>query len=267
MKFAEVNSFDNIDQGFSSIYEQYEKLSTENYIDIARRKTIRTQVDLFLKPNDKILEINAGSGIDAVYFAQKGHQILATDISTGAENYINSKIKKLGLNNLKFQKASFTNLLDLGKFNHIFSNYGGLNCIDNLDYVCKSFEELLHPKGYVTLVIMPPFYPWELATVLKGNKNAFRRFQKNGTIANVENHTIKTFYYTPNQIKKSMGKNFKKIKTANIGTFYPSSHYSFFDRYKSTITKLIKFDNWINQSPYMPKGVGDYFMITFQKIN
>lgn len=258
---------DNIDKGFSSIYDEYEKLSRENYIDIARRDCIRDHVNSFLKHNHKILEINAGSGIDAVYFAKKGHSVLATDIATESEKIISTKIRELGLTHLRFQKCSFLELKNIEneKFDHIFSNFGGLNCTDNLTLIFNLFDALLNPNGFVSLVIMPPYYPWEMATILKGNKNAFRRLQKNGVFANINNHSIKTFYHTPNQVKKAFGKNFKHIATQNIGTFYPSAHFVSLQKHKNIISKLIQFDTWINNYPFMVKGVGDYFIITFQK--
>ncbi|HLA56172.1 MAG TPA: class I SAM-dependent methyltransferase [Flavobacterium sp.] len=257
----------NIDNGFASLYAEYETLSRENFIDIARRNTIRKHVESYLKPNDKILEINAGSGIDAVYFAQKGHPVLATDISEGAENEIENKIKSSGLENLRFQQCSFTALETIGneKFDHVFSNFGGLNCTSDLVIVFKELDRLLHREGYASLVVMPPYYPWEMLAFLKGNKAAFRRFG-NG-VANVGTQTIPVFYFTPRQVKSAFPNNFRHIKTRNIGTFYPSAHFSSFEKHQNTISKLIRFDDWINDSVLMPKGIGDYFIITFQKIN
>jgi ubiquinone/menaquinone biosynthesis C-methylase UbiE len=265
----EIDFSNNIDKGFSSIYDEYEKLSQENDIDIARRNCIRDHVNHYLKPNHKILEINAGSGIDAVYFAQNGNPVLATDIASESEKYISTKIKTLEMTNLQFQNCSFTSLKNIKneKFDHIFSNFGGLNCIDDLASVFNQFDTLLNPNAFVTLVIMPPYYPWEMATIVKGNKNAFRRLRKNGVLANIENHSIKTFYHSPKQVKKAFDKNFKHIKTRNIGTFYPSNHFASFQKHKSLISKLMKFDTWINRFPFMVKGIGDYFIITFQKTN
>lgn len=265
----ETDLFTSIDKGFSSIYEEYEKLSQENNIDIARRNFIRNHVNQFLKANHSMLEINAGSGIDAVYFAKKGNPVLATDVATASEKFINYKIKTLGLTNLQYQKCSFTALhkIENKKFDYIFSNFGGLNCTDDLTSVFNQFDTLLNPNGYVSLVIMPPYYPWEMATILKGNKNAFRRMHKNGVWANVENHSIKMFYHTPNQVKEAFGKNFIHIETRNIGTFYPSAHFFSLQKHKKIISKLIQFDTWINQFPIVIKGIGDYFIITFQKTN
>ena len=263
----ENNSTENINLAFSSIYQEYETLSKENYCDIYRRNIIRKHVESFLNPQDTILEINAGSGIDAVYFSKKDHQVLATDIADNSEIYINNKIKVEGLKNLEFQKCSFSNLksIENRKFNHIFSNYGGLNCAADLEEIFSQFNHLLHPNGYVSLVIMPKYYPWEMATILKGNKNAFRRWKKNGVLSNVNNHSIPTFYYSPKQVKRAMGKDFKVVSTKNIGTFYPSLHYSSFQKYPKTIGFLMHFDSWINSKFLTPKGIGDYFIITFQK--
>lgn len=260
-------SFEHINKGFSSIYEEYEDLYQHNFIDIAQRKCIRNHVNHYLKPHHKILEINSGSGIDAVYFAQKGHPVLATDIAFASEKIISEKIQKLGLTNLRFQKNSYTTLNSIKneKFDHIFSNYGGLNFTDDLPAVFKQFDSLLNPKGFVTLVIMPPFYPWEMVSFLTGNKNAFRRFNKNGVTANIKNYAVKTYYHTPTQVKKAFGKNFNHIKTRNIGTFYPSHHFYSLQKYKKLISKLVQFDTWINNFSFMMKGIGDYFIITFQK--
>ena len=263
----ENNFTENINSAFSSIYEEYETLSKENYCDIYRRNIIRKHVEAFLDPKDAILEINAGSGIDAVYFAENGYNVLATDIADTAEIYVNNKIKEQGLTNLEFQKCSFTDLksIENRKFNHIFSNYGGLNCAENLEEIFSQFKDLLQPSGYVSLVIMPKIYPWEMATILKGNKNAFRRWKKNGAFANVNNHSIPTFYYSPKQIKRAMGNDFTAVSTKNIGTFYPSLHYNSFQKHPKTINFLMHFDSWINSKSLFPKGIGDYFIITFQK--
>ncbi|MEO5776421.1 MAG: class I SAM-dependent methyltransferase [Flavobacterium sp.] len=263
----ENNFAENISPAFSSIYEEYETLSKENYCDIYRRNTIRKHVETYLNPKDTILEINAGSGIDAVYFAKAGYNVLATDIADSAGIYIKNKIKTEGLKNLEFQKCSFTDLssIENKKFNHIFSNYGGLNCTNNLEEIFSQFNDLLHPKGFVSLVIMPKFYPWEMATFLKGNKNAFRRWKKNGVLANVNNHLIPTFYHSPKQIKRAMGNDFKAVSIKNIGTFYPSLHYNSLHKHPKTINFLMHLDSWINGKSIIPKGIGDYFIITFQK--
>ena len=265
----ETDFAQNISIGFSSVYAEYEALSRNSFIDIDRRNVIRKQVELYLKPDHKILEINAGSGIDAVYFAQKGNEVLATDISDGAQIHIEKKIKQSGLKNLRFRKCAFTSLSTLGneKFDHVFSNFGGLNCSNDLSKIFVQFDSILNPNGFVTLVVMPKIYPWEMVGILKGSKNAFRRFSKNGVLANVGDGEVMTFYHSPKEVKATIGKNFTHLKTRNIGTFYPSAHFKSTAKYPSIISKLMRFDYWMNGFRLMPKGIGDYFTITFQKTN
>ena len=46
-----------------------------------KRKRVRDHVLRYLKSKSTILELNAGTGEDAVFFAQNGHTVHATDIS------------------------------------------------------------------------------------------------------------------------------------------------------------------------------------------
>ncbi|RZJ24703.1 MAG: hypothetical protein EOO48_14255 [Flavobacterium sp.] len=150
------------------------------------------------------------------------------------------------------------------KFDYIFSNFGGLNCTDDLKNIFPQFSDLLQTGGFVTLVVMPKFYPWEMLSALKGSKNAFRRFRGNGT-AIVGEETIPVLYHSPGDIKSAFPENFRHISTQNIGTFYPSAHFKSLQRYENAIRFLVKLDEILNRSWMMPKGIGDYFIITFQK--
>ena len=58
----------------------FDELYSANTIIQYKRKRVRDHVDKFI-PHCKILELNAGTGEDAVYFAQHGHDVHATDIS------------------------------------------------------------------------------------------------------------------------------------------------------------------------------------------
>jgi hypothetical protein len=124
---------------------------------------------------------------------------------------------------------------------------------------------LLNEGGFVSIVVMPKWYPWEMATIFKGNKNAFRRFRKNGVASNAGGDAFVTHYHQPRKVKNAFPENFRHIKTQNIGTFYPSAHFSSFARFGRLVSALVKFDRWINATPFAIKGIGDYFIITFQK--
>jgi ubiquinone/menaquinone biosynthesis C-methylase UbiE len=256
-----------INEAFAHVYDEYEALSVGNFIDIARRTVIREHIETFLRPGQSILELNAGSGIDAEYFARKNYRVLATDISENAGKFVTAKAAAGNLPNLTFKKCGFDDLdlLAPQQFDYIFSNFGGLNCTGDLEKIFARFDLLLTEGGHASVVVMPKWYPWEMATAFKGNKNAFRRFRKNGVIAHAGGAAFVTHYHQPRKVKNAFPKNFCHIKTQNIGTFYPSAHFSSFGRFGGLLSRLVKFDRWINASPFAIKGIGDYFIITFQK--
>lgn len=257
-----------IDKGFSKIYDHYEWLNKENLIDRTMRNQVHQTVLRFIKPNSSIIEINSGSGIDAVFFATMGYTILATDISEGAEMKINEKINHLKVSNLTFKKCSFLELDQLHplKFDYLISNFGGLNCTDELQKVFHSFDSILLPNAYVTLVILGKYYPWDWVYALKLKfKRAFMRLSKNDIYASIEGEKIKVNYYTPKQIIRLMPENFELQKIENLGFLYPSVNHQSIIKHKKLIALLIKIDAFLLKKEWIPRGVGDYFIITLKK--
>lgn len=156
------NYLENVKEVFSRQslgYDDYESLHS---ILKFMRIEVRNHVMNFLRKGDRILEINAGTGTDAVFFAQNGFNVHATDISGGMISLLKYKVNRYGLNNLiSLQQCSFTELDKISgrPFDYIFSNFGGLNCLPDLLKATKFFPNLLNKKGRVTLVLMPPVCP------------------------------------------------------------------------------------------------------------
>lgn len=259
---------ESVNIGFTKIYEHYENLNNESIIDQTMRQQVYNHIERFIKPNNMILELNSGSGIDAVYFAKKGFPIIATDIADGSQKYIESKIEKFKLSNLSFKKCSFLDLNDLKNhhFDYVFSNFGGLNCTNELKKVLELLNSILKKDAIITFVIMGKHYPWDWIYILKGKfKRAFIRFKKNGTIANVEGESIKTYYHTPKKIKSLFKKDFDFLNAENLGVFYPSVNHTSITKHNNLIKKLIGLDLKINKKKIIPIGIGDYYIISFKK--
>ncbi len=264
-----LGNYKNIDKGFSNIANKYEELDQTSSLISWMRKRVRTHLKKDLKTKKTILEINCGSGIDAVYLVKKGHKVHATDIANGMLLHVKTKINSDNLQgNLSCEKLSFTELSKLqNKYHHIFSNFGGLNCssLTDLETVFNSFNNLLYPKGKITLVIMPKICIWELLTFLKGNKNAFRRLKKNGVLANIEGEKVRTFYHSKKQIKNLLSKKFTDFKVENICFFGPTGNRVDYPEKHPKLFKIFAFfDKLSNKIPFL-KGYGDYYIITATK--
>src|SRR5687767_9229772 len=68
---------------FDAIAHNYDDLFSKSLIGYHQRQITRRYLQKFLsgKPPLKILEINCGTGEDAIWLASLGHQVIATDQS------------------------------------------------------------------------------------------------------------------------------------------------------------------------------------------
>src|SRR5690348_8612224 len=79
-----------------------------------KRKRVRDHIESFLLPHSSILELNAGTGEDAIYFAQKGYYVHATDASERMQTEMLHKIAGTYLERkISHDICSFTRLENL----------------------------------------------------------------------------------------------------------------------------------------------------------
>ena len=247
--------------------EQY----TADTIIQYKRKRVRDHVLQYLKPNSTILELNAGTGEDAIFFAQSGHTVHATDISDPMQDKLKEKARMKGLQmRIGNEICSFTeleNLSNRGPYDLIFSNFAGLNCTNNLSKVLNSFDSLLKPGGIATLVVLPKFCLWEFLFLFKGKfKTAFRRFAGNkGASAHIEGEFFKCWYYNPSFIRSHLKNSFDMISLEGLCTLVPPSYFQgFAEKHPKTYRALVNKENkWKATWPW--KIMGDYYIITLRK--
>jgi ubiquinone/menaquinone biosynthesis C-methylase UbiE len=266
-----MSSITNEQQAASAFSKQsavFDHLYASNTIIQYKRKRVRDHVEYFLKPGSSILELNAGTGEDAIYFANKGHTVHATDISEGMQSVLSSKARKAGLSHFITQEnCSFTQLISLknkGPYDFVFSNFAGLNCSSQLDKVLNSLVPLVKPDGMITLVILPRFCLWETLLVFKGKfKTAFRRFFSNkGVASNVEGESFKCWYYNPSYIIKNTKKDFRLLSIEGLCTIVPPSYIEHFaEKHPAAFSFLKKKENKY-KSAWPWKYIGDYYIIS-----
>lgn len=256
---------------FSKQSAIFDEFYSGNAIIKYKRERVRQHVLQYLQPNSNILELNAGTGEDAVFFAQQGHFVHATDLSEGMQKQLNDKVIFYGVNrNVSQEICSFTKLKSLnnkGPYDCIFSNFAGLNCTGQLDKVLESFDDLVTPGGRVTLVVLPKFCLWELLLIFKGKfRTATRRFFcSKGQKAKIDNAKFTCWYYSPSYISKHLQEAFDVIKVEGLCTIVPPSYIeNFAEKYLRTFLKLCKLENRL-KAKFPFKYIGDYFIITLKK--
>jgi ubiquinone/menaquinone biosynthesis C-methylase UbiE len=254
---------------FSRQAPVFDELYGNNTIISYKRRRVRQVALQHLPEHGSILELNCGTGEDALFFAQNGFTVHGTDISTGMLDQFEQKTDAYR-DLVSFEQCSYTELGSLqnkGPYDMIFSNFGGLNCTGELDKVLASFDSLLKPGGMATLVIISKFCLWETLLVFKGKfKTAFRRFfSSNGRKARVEGEYFKCWYYKPGYVIDKLGVEFEVAGLEGLCTIVPPSYMENFAEKDPLLYRFLvrQEDRLKGRWPW--KFIGDYYVISMRK--
>jgi cyclopropane fatty-acyl-phospholipid synthase-like methyltransferase len=194
---------------FDAIAQSYDQSFTETATGQYQRErthyfTAKAQLQ------GPVLELNCGTGVDAVWLAQQGHTVLATDISEAMCAITLSRATQAKLEDkISTRQVNAGRLLaQIGpntQFGSIFSNFGGLNCLspNDLSILNQDAAKLLPEGGQMVLVMIGRFCWWEtLYFLAKGKfKTAFRRRSKEPVSARLNADTfVDTWYYSAREL-------------------------------------------------------------------
>jgi ubiquinone/menaquinone biosynthesis C-methylase UbiE len=243
-----------------------------NTIIAYKRERVREHVLRYLGSDGPILELNAGTGEDAIFFARRGHRVHATDIAEGMQAVLRDKVREQGLTErISSEVCSFTaldSLRDKGPYDLIFSNFAGLNCTRELEKVLLSFRPLLKPGGQVSLVILPSFSLWETLLMFRGRfRMAFRRLLagKKGAPAKVEGMPFRCWYYPASFVKRVMARDgFELLGQEGLCTLVPPSYFEHFAERHPRLYRFLRGleDRWKDKWPW--RTIGDYYIVSFR---
>lgn len=245
----------------------YDKHFTHTSIGTAQRKRVYHYLEKYLGHPLKILEINCGTGEDAIWLAKRKNEIIATDAS---EKMIEMAEAKNTFQNLKFEQIPIqqvSSFFEKERFNLVFSNFGGLNCLETKDMqlFLHHVSGLLTEKAKLILVIMPKDTLWEkVYFLLKGKFSGIFRRKKNPVPVNVSGETVMTHYYNPKEISDISAASFSVKELRPIGFMVPPSYLEpFFKNKKWLLNLLVNLDKLFTAS--FLSRYADHYIIVLEK--
>ncbi len=259
------NQLSQVAAAFSRKAGVYDAFGQDHENLTRMRQKVYDQLSRRTAAGSHILELNAGTGLDAVALIKRGYCVHATDIAPGMVAQMVNKKAQLALDGrFSTQLCSFTDLDQVigGPFDAIFSNFGGLNCVEDLTAVTCHLPNLLRPGAILTWVIMPPICPWELALLPKDWRVATRRLRRGGVRAKVEGVTFQTTYFTPGQVQQALGPAFELLELRGLSVVTPTADNDKFARQHPRLFRsLVHLDDFLSHRPLFNR-IGDFFVLT-----
>ena len=257
-----------IAEAFSRTAEKYDSFAEDHPHLTRMRNKVYSHVMRYVPPGARILELNAGTGTDAVELAQRGYSVHATDIAPGMLGRLREKVDRLGLQDRVTSEArSFLSLGNVqgAPFDAVFSDLGGLNCIADLTPVIQQLPKILEPGGIITWVLMPHVCLWEMGEIFRGNFSlAFRRFSRGKVQARLEGLYFDVYYFSPRQVIEWFGKNFEPLALEGLSVITPTAESKNFAKQYPWLYRVL---SWLDDklSPYWPwNGWGDFYILTMR---
>jgi hypothetical protein len=148
-----------------------------------------------------------------------------------------------------------------GNFDGAISNFGVLNCIDELQHLASNLRRLIRPGGHVALCIMGRCCAWEVCHFLRRRqlRKAFRRFSSEASTS----LGIDVQYPPTRTLRQAFRNGFSLVRWYGIGLFVPPSYISGVS--EATVLKLARLDGQFGHWPLL-RGLADHRLYLFQRV-
>lgn len=215
-----------------------------------------------------ILELNCGTGTDAVMMGNAGMRVTATDVSTAMVQESRTKVQAHNLaTSVHVTVLDLQNLSALGgPFDGVLSNFGGLNCVKDIVSVARGLERIVRPGGVVILNILSDFCFIEtIAFLLRGDfDRAFARMKTSGTTTRIKGTNVNVFYHSPRYIRETFLPDFECIGQTGLNILTPPPSFRRWYRFRSVFQFLAKLDDLLCRMwPF--SRIGDHIVIVLRR--
>jgi SAM-dependent methyltransferase len=256
---------------FDSIAESYDSLFTTSMIGQMQRAAVWRKAETVFRSRDRVLELNCGTGTDALFLASLGIAVTACDASPRMiEQARGRKAVEAPRAAVDFRVLCTERLDDLPsdlRFDGVFSNFSGLNCIPDLSNIWRLLADRLQSGAQILLCLSTRICVWEiLHYICKGEfHKAFRRCR--GTAeATMGGHSFAVYYPTLGSLRQSLRPMFRLRSVTGIGVTVPPSYMESWARRNPSILKFCEaVDRLICEWPGI-RVLGDHMVLRLERV-
>jgi SAM-dependent methyltransferase len=256
---------------FDQMAADYDVTFTNSMIGRAQRDVVWSTLAKIFQPGDYILELNCGTGEDALFLSRNGIRVTACDASEHMIQIASSRLRAEAPDApIKFNLLPTERILELQsstKFNGVFSNFSGLNCVADLKQTADDLAILVATGSPLLICLSTRFCVWEMLWFLvHGNfRKAFRRCSGHAT-AKVGDFIVDVYYPTVSKLQALFAPSFVLRSYRGIGVTVPPSYAESWIRKHPKLLRIFRtIDQGISNLPGF-RVLGDHVLLHFERI-
>jgi ubiquinone/menaquinone biosynthesis C-methylase UbiE len=243
---------DRVTVAFDQLASQYDQLWTRSPVGHLQREAVWRHIGNLFQPGQTVLDLGCGTGEDALRLLEAGLRVRAIDesgemVSIACDRGVDAvtlAIENCGLLNETFDA--------------VLSNFGALNCVEDLESLRQPLARLVRPGGYLAICVIGRFCLWETAWSLLRRQpaKAFRRWR--GSV--MSSLGIRVFYPSTHRLETALRPQFTLLNWRGIGLCVPPSYVTGLST--SLLRKLDALDRRAARWPIL-RGLSDHRLFVF----
>ncbi len=257
---------------FDRMAGSYDAVFTESAIGRAQRGVVWDALKRAFRSGDRVLELNCGTGEDALFLASRGISVMACDASAGmievAERRKSMQSLDLPLQFRVLRNEDLALLAAAPCFDGALSDFSGLNCVEDPRQVALDLGRLVKAGGSALICISTRVCLWEIVWYgARGNfKKAFRRVHGR-TIARLDGISVPVWYPTIRRMRQVFSPWFRLRSVRAVGLFVPPSYVeSWVRKHRRVLAALEAMDRIFAAWPLL-RGTGDHVLLEFTRLS
>jgi len=235
---------------FDRIAESYDAAWTSTAAGTNQRDAVWRVLDKLFAGGCHILDVGCGTGADAVHLISRGVRVTAIDPSAAMVSI--ACAKGIDARQIAIEELD-------GSFDGAMSNFGALNCVEDLAATGRELARLIRPSGHLAICLIARFCLRETLHFLRLGqaRKAVRRWR--GRAASSLGLTV--HYPTVRRVVRSLSPHFTLQSRTGIGLLVPPSYITQSD---DAIARLSRIDQHIAHWPVV-RAAADHHLLVFRR--
>lgn len=257
---------------FDRLAEAYDTVFTFSAIGRSQRAEVwRRALEVF-SSGSHILELNCGTGEDALFLANAGMAVTACDASPRmiaiADQKISSSSPGASIELLTLPTEALDALAPSAHFDGVFSNFSGLNCVRDLHSVGRQLAIHMQTGAPLLLCLSTRFCLWEsIYFLLRANPRKTARRWKGISQARIDGATFPVYYPTLHQLRRAFAPGFRLVAVTGIGIAVPPSFLEPWISGRPRLLNTMKAIDRILRNVPGFRVIGDHMLLHWEKVS